>query len=109
MFWTAAFVLVAALIVATHFSSTDPDSQLYASISGRLSEEPVSHWIAPEWWDFWPETHMTGLFREHPAGVFLVPVALSRLGIPGRAGGVHRGRRRGARVAAADRACSSAG
>jgi 4-amino-4-deoxy-L-arabinose transferase-like glycosyltransferase len=83
VFWTAAFVLVAALIVATHFSSTDPDSQLYASISGRLSEEPVSHWIAPEWWDFWPETHMTGLFREHPAGVFLVPVALSRLGIPG--------------------------
>ncbi len=83
VFWAAAFVLVAALIVATHFSSTDPDSQLYASISGRLSEEPVSHWIAPEWWDFWPETHMTGLFREHPAGVFLVPVALSRLGIPG--------------------------
>jgi 4-amino-4-deoxy-L-arabinose transferase-like glycosyltransferase len=81
--WAAAFVAVAALIVATHFSSTDPDSQLYASISGRLSEEPVSHWIAPEWWDFWPETHMTGLFREHPAGVFLAPVALSRLGIPG--------------------------
>lgn len=83
VFWAVAFVLVAALIVLTHFSSTDPDSQLYASISGRLSEEPVSHWIAPEWWDFWPETHMTGLFREHPAGVFLVPVALSRLGIPG--------------------------
>ena len=82
-FWAVAFVLVAALIVLTQFSSTDPDSQLYASISGRLSEEPVSHWIAPEWWDFWPETHMTGLFREHPAGVFLVPVALSRLGIPG--------------------------
>jgi 4-amino-4-deoxy-L-arabinose transferase-like glycosyltransferase len=83
VFWAVAFVAVAALIVATHFSSTDPDSQLYASISGRLSEEPVSHWIAPEWWDFWPETHMTGLFREHPAGVFLAPVAISRLGIPG--------------------------
>jgi 4-amino-4-deoxy-L-arabinose transferase-like glycosyltransferase len=83
VFWAVAFILVAALIVLTQFSSTDPDSQLYASISGRLSEEPVSHWIAPEWWDFWPETHMTGLFREHPAGVFLVPVALSRLGIPG--------------------------
>jgi len=81
--WAVAFIAVAALIVATHFSSTDPDSQLYASISARLSEEPVSHWIAPEWWDFWPETHMTGLFREHPAGVFLVPVAISRLGIPG--------------------------
>ena len=83
VFWAVAFVAAAALIVATHFSSSDPDSQLYASISGRLSEEPVSHWIAPEWWDFWPETHMTGLFREHPAGVFLAPVAISRLGIPG--------------------------
>lgn len=83
VWWAVAFVAVAALIVATHFSSTDPDSQLYASISGRLAEEPVSHWIAPEWWDFWPETHMTGLFREHPAGVFLLPVAISRLGIPG--------------------------
>lgn len=83
VFWAVAFLAVAALIVVTQFSSTDPDSQLYASISGRLSEEPVSHWVAPEWWDFWPETHMTGLFREHPAGVFLIPVAISRLGIPG--------------------------
>jgi 4-amino-4-deoxy-L-arabinose transferase-like glycosyltransferase len=26
---------------------------------------------------------MSGLFREHPAGIFLLPAALSRLGIPG--------------------------
>ena len=66
VFWTAAFVLVAALIVATHFSSTDPDSQLYASISGRLSEEPVSHWIAPEWWDFWPAALTSCTWRSMP-------------------------------------------
>ncbi|HUL73669.1 MAG TPA: glycosyltransferase family 39 protein [Vicinamibacterales bacterium] len=81
--WAGCFVLVSALLVATKFTSTDPDSSLYASISGRLSQEPASRWIAPEWWGFWPEANMTGLFREHPAGVFLLPAALSRIGIPG--------------------------
>jgi 4-amino-4-deoxy-L-arabinose transferase-like glycosyltransferase len=84
--WTAAFILVSALLVATRFQSDDPDSALYASISARLADEPVSRWLAPEWWGFWPEAEMTGLFREHPAGVFLLPAALDRLGIPAEQG-----------------------
>lgn len=82
--WVASFVVVAGLLVATRFTSTDPDSALYANISARLAREPVTHWIAPEWWGFWPDAKMTGYFREHPAGVFLVPAALDRLGIPGQ-------------------------
>ncbi|MFI5177618.1 MAG: ArnT family glycosyltransferase [Vicinamibacterales bacterium] len=83
LIWVASFLLVSTLLVATKFTSSDPDSSLYASISGRLSQEPAARWIAPEWWGFWPEANMTGLFREHPAGVFLLPAAISRLGIPG--------------------------
>lgn len=80
--WFACFVLLAFLLVATGFSSSDPDSALYAGISNRLSQEPVSRWIAPEWWGFWPEAYMEGYFREHPAGVFLLPAALSKIGVP---------------------------
>jgi 4-amino-4-deoxy-L-arabinose transferase-like glycosyltransferase len=80
--WAVAFLVISALLVATRFTSGDPDSALYAGISTRLSAEPVSRWIAPEWWGLWPEAQMTGLFREHPAGVFLLPAALGRLGIP---------------------------
>lgn len=83
LLWAAAFALIAAWLVAVRFTSDDPDSALYASISARLSREPVSRWLAPEWWGFWPEAAISGLFREHPAGVFLLPAALARLGIPG--------------------------
>jgi 4-amino-4-deoxy-L-arabinose transferase-like glycosyltransferase len=84
--WVASFLLVVALLVATRFTSTDPDSALYAGISGRLADEPVAHWIAPEWWGFWPDAKMTGYFREHPAGIFLLPAALDRLGLPAEQG-----------------------
>ena len=77
--WAALFVVVAALLVLTGFASDDPDSALYANLSARLAGEPPSRWIAPEWWGYWDST---GLFREHPAGVFFLPTALSRLGIP---------------------------
>lgn len=81
--WTAGFLLVATVIVATGFTSSDPDSALYANIADRLSEEPIARWVAPEWWGFWPEARMTGLFREHPAGIFWLPAALARFcGIP---------------------------
>lgn len=78
--WTASFVGVALLLIVTRFASDDPDSALYAALSARLAEGPVSRWIAPEWWGHWDAT---GLFREHPAGVFLLPTALGWLGIPG--------------------------
>jgi len=81
--WTVGFLLVATVIVATGFTSSDPDSALYANIADRLSEEPIARWVAPEWWGFWPEARMTGLFREHPAGIFWLPAALARFsGIP---------------------------
>lgn len=84
--WAVAFVLVALVIATTKFASDDPDSALYASLSGRLAQEPPSRWIAPEWWGFWPDAQMTGLFREHPAGVLLLPAALTRVGIPAEQG-----------------------
>ena len=69
--WTACCLLVASLLVAVRFTSSDGDSDLYAGLSGRLALEPVSRWVAPEWWGFWPEAEMTGLFREHPAGALI--------------------------------------
>ena len=84
--WTAFFLIAAAVLVAGGFSSTDPDSALYADIAERLAQEPVRRWIAPEWWGFWPEAQMTGLFREHPAGVFLMSASLTLVGIPAAQG-----------------------
>jgi 4-amino-4-deoxy-L-arabinose transferase-like glycosyltransferase len=84
--WIGAFVLIAALIVFTRFTSSDPDSALYASISAKLSPQPMSRWVAPEWWGLWPGGGLTGFFREHPAGLFLLPAALGRLGLPAEQG-----------------------
>lgn len=80
--WILAFVAVSAVLVVTGFTSEDPDSALYHQISARMSIEPVSRWIAPEWWGFWPEAAMSGYFREHPAGLFWLPAAMGRIGIP---------------------------
>lgn len=80
--WLCCFLIVSALLVSTGFTSQDADSGLYAGLADRLAHEPVSRWLAPEWWGFWPDAHMTGLFREHPAGVLLLPAAMSKIGIP---------------------------
>ena len=77
--WAAAFVVLSILLVVTRFASDDPDSALYAELASRLAELPVSQWIAPEWWGQW---NSEGWFREHPAGVFLLPTALGATGIP---------------------------
>ncbi len=84
--WIAGFLLVSTIIVGSGFTSPDPDSALYAGMAARLAEEPVVRWVAPEWWDFWPAAQMSGLFREHPAGVFWIPAGLSRLGLPAEQG-----------------------
>jgi Dolichyl-phosphate-mannose-protein mannosyltransferase len=81
--WAACFVLVSSLLIALQFSSSDGDSDLYAGLSNRLALEPVARWVAPEWWGFWPEAEMTGLFREHPAGALILSAAVIRLGVPG--------------------------
>lgn len=80
--WVIGFLVAAALIVITGFRSDDPDSALYAGLAARLSEEPVARWVAPEWWGFWPDAQLTGLFLEHPAGLLIPSAALARLGVP---------------------------
>src|SRR5262245_10377974 len=77
--WTALYLVIAALIVVTGFASDDPDSALYANLSARLAELPASQWIAPQWWGNWDSE---GWFREHPAGVFLIPTVLAQVGVP---------------------------
>ena len=77
--WAGVWLLAAALIAATQYTSRDPDSRLYAGIAARLADEPLRQWIAPEWWGLW-ETH--GPFYEHPAGLFILPAALANLGYP---------------------------
>ena len=77
--WALAWVVTAALLAAVQFTSRDPDSQLYAGISARLVQEPVSQWIAPQWWGFW---NSQGPYCEHPVGMFVVPALLGRLGYP---------------------------
>lgn len=77
--WAAFYLVVATLLVVTGFASDDPDSALYANLSARLAELPASHWIAPQWWGYWDSE---GWFREHPAGVFLLPTVLAQIGLP---------------------------
>jgi 4-amino-4-deoxy-L-arabinose transferase-like glycosyltransferase len=84
--WAACFVAMAALIVATRFESRDPDSALYAAMSARLAELPMSQWIAPYWFGLWHGSGVNQLFLENPAGIFLIPVALDRAGIPAAQG-----------------------
>jgi hypothetical protein len=77
--WCCAVAIAAALLVATDYRSRDPDSALYARLSGQLVQQPPSRWIAPEWRGAWDQE---GLFREHPAGILLPSVVLIRAGIP---------------------------
>jgi hypothetical protein len=78
--WAACFVLVSFALVGLDFTSQDPDSALYADLSARLAAGSPSRWIAPEWWGNWDHE---GWFREHPAGVFVVPTILAASGVPG--------------------------
>jgi 4-amino-4-deoxy-L-arabinose transferase-like glycosyltransferase len=52
---------------------------LYAEIAERMSAQPLSRWIAPDWPPGW---YMQGLFREHPVGIHVLPALLARLGYP---------------------------
>jgi hypothetical protein len=78
--WCAALVAASLLLVATRFHTRDPDSALYVTIATHLAEQPVGSWIAPQWWGGW---NHEGPFREHPAGAFVVPALVTRLGVPG--------------------------
>ena len=78
--WSCAIVIAASLLVATDYRSRDPDSSLYARLSGDLAQQPLSRWIAPEWRGAW---NFQGLFREHPVGILIPSVLLIRAGVPG--------------------------
>ncbi|MFI5183651.1 MAG: ArnT family glycosyltransferase [Vicinamibacteria bacterium] len=78
--WCAALAVAAASLAALDYHVRDPDSVLYAEIGRQLAAQPVSRWIAPTWPDGW---YMSGPFLEHPAGLFLLPAVLTRLGYPG--------------------------
>lgn len=81
--WLAAFVVVAVWISGSGFASRDADSMLYAGLSARIAEQPWPRWIAPEWWGLWPRIGLSGYFREHPVGGFILPALLARAGVPG--------------------------
>jgi Dolichyl-phosphate-mannose-protein mannosyltransferase len=77
--WTGVVLVSVALIALTHYTTRDPDSNLYAGIAARISQQPIDQWIAPQWWGFWG---LHGPYCEHPVGIFLAPAALARLGFP---------------------------
>jgi hypothetical protein len=77
--WLLALTAGAALLAVTSFTTRDADSRVYITIASKLSSEPVSRWIAPQWWGAWG---MQGLFREHPIGTFVLPAVLGRAGYP---------------------------
>ena len=80
--YAAGLVVAASFIYVIHFWSHDGDSSLYAGIASHLTAEPLSRWVAPQWWALWPNSSVTELFIEHPAGVFWLPSAMGRLGLP---------------------------
>jgi 4-amino-4-deoxy-L-arabinose transferase-like glycosyltransferase len=77
--WIAAFVLSGLCLAALGYQARDADSRLYSEIAARMATEPVGRWIAPV---FPPGWFMSGLFREHPVGIHLLPALLARFGYP---------------------------
>ena len=77
--WLTVLVVAAALLAATGYRTRDPDSRAYITITTHLVDEPVSRWIAPQWWGAFG---LQGLFRDHPAGTFVPPALLARTGYP---------------------------
>jgi hypothetical protein len=71
--------VLVTLLGLTPYTTRDPDSNLYAAISAQLAVRPVHDWIAPVWGGEWGNS---GLFREHPAGIFLVAAMLAKTGYP---------------------------
>jgi hypothetical protein len=77
--WAGALLAVWALVAATGFTSRDPDSAFYAVMSARMAHGAAAGVIAPEWGGLW---NGTGLWQEHPVGIYLLPIALAKLGYP---------------------------
>jgi 4-amino-4-deoxy-L-arabinose transferase-like glycosyltransferase len=80
LWWGVTLLTASSLLIATRFRTHDPDSALYVIVASHLAEQPIPSWIAPQWWGGW---NHQGPFREHPAGTFIPPALLTRLGVPG--------------------------
>ena len=77
--WLSVLVAAAALLAASGYRTRDADSRAYIAIATRMAGEPVSRWIAPQWWGAWGGQ---GLFREQPASAFVPAALLTRAGYP---------------------------
>jgi 4-amino-4-deoxy-L-arabinose transferase-like glycosyltransferase len=77
--WVLVLAAGWAALVAVDYRARDPDSRLYAEISARMAVAAPGSWIAPE---FPPGWYMSGLYREHPVGLFVPAAALAALGYP---------------------------
>lgn len=77
--WVLALAAAGAALAALEYGSRDADSRLYATMAARMSTAAAPGWIAPE---FPPGWYMSGLFREHPVGLFFPAALLGRLGYP---------------------------
>jgi len=75
--WLLALAIAAASLAALGYQARDPDSRLYAEMAARMAQGPLSGWIAPS---VPPGRYISGLFREHPVGIYLLPALLARLG-----------------------------
>jgi 4-amino-4-deoxy-L-arabinose transferase-like glycosyltransferase len=77
--WITVLVLSAVALAALGYEARDADSRLYSEIASRMAAEPLSLWIAPSFPKGW---FMSGLFREHPVGIHLLPALVARGGYP---------------------------
>ena len=82
LLWLGVLLLLCLLAVVFPYEYRDSDSSAYHSISQKLAGQPLGRWCAPEWWGHGSNS---GLFRDHPPGIFWVPAALVCFGVPGRA------------------------
>ena len=77
--WIAVIFVAAFLLILVDFQTRDPDSGLHVALVVKMAELPASEWIAPQWWNVWD---VEGLYREHPAGILLLPLLLTKVGYP---------------------------
>ena len=77
--WGGVLAVAAILLIAVNVRAADSDSALHIGFVERLNAQPMSRWIALEWGGLWG---FEGLYREHPVGILIPPLILSRLGFP---------------------------
>jgi 4-amino-4-deoxy-L-arabinose transferase-like glycosyltransferase len=76
-----ALAAAATALALVDYQTRDPDSALHVGIVVDLARQPAGQWTAPGWGGNW---NRDDLYREHPAGLFLLSWPLVRLGYPAR-------------------------